>query len=33
MSSLNLPKLAEVKKVEDKIPEISTEPIAPEITQ
>ena len=33
MSSLNLPVLAEVKKVEDKIPEISSEPIAPEIKQ
>ena len=33
MSSLNLPVLAEVKKVEEKLPEISSEPIAPEITQ
>ena len=33
MSSLNLPVLAEVKKVEDKIPEISSEPIAPDIQQ
>lgn len=33
MSNLNLPVLAEVKKPEIKIPEISSEPIAPEITQ
>ena len=33
MSSLNLPVLAEVKKVEDKIPEISSDPIAPDIQQ
>ena len=33
MSTLQLPKLAEVKKPEIKIPEISSDPIPPEITQ
>ena len=33
MSSLNLPVLAEIKKEEIKIPEISNEPVALEITQ